>query len=425
MRSSGYEFRGALLLVGLLAGGKAAQATECGTARRQVEQLKAAIAVDESARRGKEVAAARAKLQSLQATVDRTCTTKRATIIALPLGYVTLPEGNASKSEITYSENWEITLTTQAGARHGIAFNTPATVTSAWGTKITADEKSGLKPGETLVAVALGASLVVEEPRPGEGTWKIALAAPPTLIPATKLRACADGKLKLEKLTPFSCEVALSAYPLPFPDSVPGRGRAVYVGEWQYGWQAGHVLVTETMGGFAESKDPVRFDLELELDQPLGAITTGLKRLPVTIEGNRQASTDGVTITLGHTCNDDEACEKKHFAAEIWWDRVFAMPILRQPQSVDLVASGKVTDRLAKPIAGQRLLLEGKGRRIITSTNKDGEYRFTALGGGEYTLYPVGKSPTNLLKGGEEKRTVQIGFAEAKLPVLFLNRLHE
>ena len=399
-------------------------ATECGNARRQVDQLKAAISVDE-ARHGKDVATARSRLQAQQHIVDKQCLAKRAKIVAIPLGYVTLPEGNASKSELTYSENWEITLTTQVGARYGIAFVTPATVTSAWGTKLVADDKSAIKPGETLVAVALGASLVVEEPRPGEGTWKIALAAPPILIPALKLRACADGKVKLDKLTPHSCEMVLSAYPLPSQDSVPGRRRAVYVGEWQYGWQAGHTLSTETLGPLPDSKDPVRLDLELELDSSLGSINGGLKRLPVTIEGNRQSTTDGVAIELQHNCNDDEACEKKHFGVEIWWDRVFAVPLLRQPQSVDLVVAGKVTDRLAKPIAGQRLLLESKARRIITTSDKDGEYRFTSLGGGSYTLNAIGKSPTNVLKAGEDKRTVQVGVSENKQAVLFLNRLHE
>lgn len=414
-----------LLCLALTGAARTAHATECGTARRQVEQLKAAIAVDEAAKRGKEVAAARSKLAGLERAVDKSCVAKKATIIALPLGYVTLPEGNASKSEITYSENWEVTLHTQAGARNGIAISAPATVTSAWGTKLTADDKSGVKPGETLIALALGAQLVIEEPKAGEGTWKVTLPAPPTLYAASKLRACADGKVKIEKLTPYSCELALSAFPLPYPDSVAGRGRAVYVGEWQYGWQAGHTLNAETLGPLPEAKDPARLDLDLELDQSLGPITAHLKRMPVTIEANRQGSTDGVQIALGQNCNDEEACEKKHFAVEVWWDRVFAMPILRQPQSVDLVVSGKVTDRLAKPIAGQRMLLEGKGRRIFSITNKEGEFRFSALGGGDYTLYPVGKSPTNLLKGGDEKRAVQVGFGETKLPVFFINRLHE
>ncbi len=425
MRSTSLLFSLAFVVVTGATGVRRAEATECGLARRQVDQLKAAIAVDEAARRGKEVAAARSKLAAIEKIVDKQCVARKANIVALPLGYVTLPDGNASHSSFTYSENWEITLTTQAGARHGLAFNTPASVTSAWGTKLAATDKSGLKPGETLIAVALGAQLVVEEPRPGEGAWKITLAAPPVLIPATKLRACADGKAKLDKLTPHSCEVALSAYPVPFADSVPGRGRAVYVGEWQYGWQAGQTLNAETLGPLPASTDPVRLDLELELDAPLGAITSGLKRLPVTIEGNRQASTDGVAIELGQTCNDEEACEKKRFAIEVWWDRVFAMPLLRQPHSVGLVVTGKITDRLAKPIAGQRVLLEGKGRRIIGITNKEGEYRFDHLGGGEHTLFPVGKSPTNLLKGGEEKKTVMVGFGDNKLPVTFINRLHE
>ena len=89
MRCTSLLFSLAFVVVTGATGVRRAEATECGLARRQVDQLKAAIAVDEAARRGKEVAAARSKLAAIEKIVDKQCVARKANIVALPLGYVT------------------------------------------------------------------------------------------------------------------------------------------------------------------------------------------------------------------------------------------------------------------------------------------------------------------------------------------------
>lgn len=400
-----------------------AEATECGETRREVDRLKAAITVDETARRPAQVSAARAKLQLVEKKLAAACATHKATIVALPLGYVTLPEGNGARAEVTYGENWEIKLTTLAGAKNGVVIAGAATLSSPWGTKLVAEAATPAKPWEPLVAVALGPTVTFEEPRAGEGTWKIALASPPELIALAKLRSCADGKVKMDKLPPSACKMLANSYPLATSRSVPERGRAVLVGEWQYGWKAEHTLTPTELGPLPENSLPMRLDLDLELTAPLADVSDG-KRLPVTIEGNRQTTTDGTLLQLAHACNDDEACEKKRFAVEVYWDRVFAMPLIRPPVAGYGNILGKVTDRLAKPLGGQRLLVTGQGRRIIAITDKDGEFKISGLGGGDYMIYPVGKDPTNLYKS-DEKHPMTVGFGDIKMPVIFMNRLHE
>src|SRR5262245_2163426 len=134
----------------------------------------------------------------------------------------------------------------------------------------------------------------------------------------------------------------------------------------------------------------------------------------------------GTRFKLVHGgCGEDAECEDQRFAVEIWFDRVFGMPFLRSPKSGGAGRIvGKVTDRLARPIAGQRLLFIGTSQRIITITDERGDYRFDGLSGGDAQVVPVGKSPANIAKG-DELRAVKVGVGESKVPVTFINKLLE
>jgi len=88
------------------------------------------------------------------------------------------------------------------------------------------------------------------------------------------------------------------------------------------------------------------------------------------------------------------------------------------------MATGKVADRLARPMVGQRVMLLESGRKIITISDDIGEYHFIELAGGEATIFPVGKKPTDR-PGKEESRKAMVGLGEAKVPILYVTKLLE
>jgi hypothetical protein len=202
----------------------------------------------------------------------------------------------------------------------------------------------------------------------------------------------------------------------------------VLIAEWQYGWDRTLELGDDELGELPEGDGagPL-LELPLELSAPLPGLSDG-KVLRVFVEANRQRRPAGAGIKLGNGCgDDDDACEKLRFTTEVWYDRVFGVPFLRKPDELEKPAAavGKVTDRLARPVGGQRLLLTAAGgRRVITITDERGEYRFDELPGGEATLMPVGKNPSNLAKGTELRRLL-LGTSETKVPVTYVNKLWE
>ena len=124
--------------------------------------------------------------------------------------------------------------------------------------------------------------------------------------------------------------------------------------------------------------------------------------------------------------NDDDACQKQRHAVTVWYDRVFGVPFVRaRPAGVaKATATGKVADRLARPMVGQRIMLIESGRRIVTISDDLGEYHFIDLSGGEATVFPVGKKPTDR-PGKEEARKTLVGMGEAKVPILYVTKLFE
>ena len=110
----------------------------------------------------------------------------------------------------------------------------------------------------------------------------------------------------------------------------------------------------------------------------------------------------------------------------VWFDRAFGLPFVRvRLASVATAqASGKVADPLARPIAGQRVMLISGGHKIITRTDDLGEYRFEGLPGGEALVFPVGKKPTDR-PGSEESKKALVGLGEAKVPILHVTKLSE
>jgi hypothetical protein len=87
-------------------------------------------------------------------------------------------------------------------------------------------------------------------------------------------------------------------------------------------------------------------------------------------------------------------------------------------------AAGKVADRLARPIVGQRVQLVQGNRRVVTISDDLGEYQFIEQSGGEATIFPVGKKPTDR-PGKEETRKAMIGMGVAKVPILYVTKLFE
>lgn len=397
----------------------ASRADECGDLKAKTAHYKAAAAVEETLRHAAQAYEAKTAYEEAKKKRNTICVPHKAIIAALPLGYVSVPPGNLSKATVTPPDGWGLTLTTQAGASTGVVYG-PAAITLPpelhWESTSSASPPSN----ELLIAVALDSALSVEETDVAKGDWRIEPKSV-QLVPLSKLRACKDLPAKLSK---ESCAMLASIDPAR-PGSVPARGRAVSLGEWQFGNRA--VLeLNETELGQPGTTDnaPARLDLVLELSAPIAGFSDG-KKLAVTLEANASQRGVGATYKLAHGgCGDeDEACEKARFAVEIWFDRVFGVPFLRAPSTpAEAFLLGKVTDRLARPMAGQRILFTQGPRRIITVTDERGDYRFDRLMGGDATVVPVGKDPTNTPKG-DETRQVKIGVHESKSAVIFVNKL--
>jgi hypothetical protein len=403
-----------------------ARATECGELRLAVASLKAAAAADEQSKRAAPAREAREALRTAQTKLEKACAPRRVTVLALPLGYVPVAGGNASKVTVDPPNDWSLRITTQAGASSGIVFPDPLMLTlgeTHWESEA-APPKS---PDDLLLQVATDAQLTVEEPTAGKGAWHIELKNR-AAIPLSQLRACAAGKGDAgAKLTKDVCAMLARVDLFARAGSIPDRGRAMLVGEWQYGWHAGFDL-----GDVELEREPpgprepaARLELSLPLSGPLPGIAED-KRLPVAFEGNGQKTLSGATFKLAHECApDDGVCESQRFDVEIWYDRVFGVPFLHTPSMPFYKGSavGKVTDRLARAVGGQRVTLQGGDRKIITISDNYGEYRFLNLAGGEAQIFAVGRKPTN--KPIEETRPVNVGYGESKVPVLYVNKLIE
>jgi hypothetical protein len=402
-----------------------ARATECGELRLAVAHFKAAATAEEAARRTKQANEAREALHAAQGKLAAACAPRHATILALPLGYLPVPSGNASKLSFDAGDRWRLNIITQAGAPSGIVFMDPVALDLPalhW-------ESASLAkaPGEALLAVAVDAQLTVEEPVAGRGSWRIDLKGkPPLTIPMSQIRACAGGKGDAgAHLGRDTCQMLARVDPVPRPGAVPDRGRALLVGEWQYGWHTGFELGDVELSELPAGGPAPRLDLALPLSAPIPGIADG-KKLEVTFEANRQERLEGVALKLGHECAaDDGVCEGQRFDVEVWYDRIFGVPFLRTPPAAAAAtrADGRVTDRLARPVAGQRVTLQSGGRKILTITDKFGDYRFDGLFGGEALIFAVGRKPTS--KPLEESRTVSLGLGELKVPVLYVNKLIE
>ena len=418
---------GWLISLGWVAWATAAQATECGDARLAVAHYKTAAAVEETLKHAAEVFTAKTNLKAAEKKLQTACVPKHAQIVALPLGYVSVPPGNLSKITVEPQEGWRPTVTTLAGAQNGLVLADPATLTLPAGMRWETPVSASKSAGEILIAVATDATITVEEPEAGKGSWRIEVKAPPQLWPISKIRACASGKDASLKLPKSACQMLLSVDPVPQAGALPPRGRALLHGEWQYGWHAVFELGPDELGELPKAPAPARLDLALELTAPLPEISDG-KKLQVTLEANQQDRPANATLKLAHggCADDDEACEKQRFAVEVWFDRVFGVPFLRAPNAAGAVGAltGKVTDRLARPIAGQRVLVTEAQRRAIAITDDTGGYRFDNLMSGDATVVPVGRDPANIPKN-DEARSLKVPLTERKVPLIFVNKLWE
>lgn len=415
-------------LAATLTGSGAARATECGEARLAATHLRAAIGFEQMAGHKKEAAEAQGKLKTVEKKLKDACAPRKVTIAALPLAYVSLPPGNLSKAGFQPGESWHLSVTTMAGSSAGIVFDDPAELQLPSGLKWETEPQAKNVDGEIWLAVAEGATLTVEEPQPGKGVWRIEIKARPLLYPMSKLAACVAGKPDPSvKLPGAACSMLLSVDPVATLTALPDRGRAVPLGEWQYGWHSTLDIGGDQIAAPApDTAAPARLELALELSAPLPGISDG-KKLAVTLESNAQDKPSGASFRLGHSCgDDDEKCEKARFAVEVWYDRVFGVPFLRVPPSGAAQARlvGKVTDRLAKPVAGQRVLMTSGARRIVTATDELGDYRFDGLSAGDAAVVPCGKNPANV-PTGDETRAVKLGLGETKVPVIYINKLFE
>ncbi len=405
----------------------AARATECGELRRDVNHLRAAAAVDEAAGRKALVADSRAKLKTLEKKMATACAPRKVTVAALPLGYISLPPGNLSKATFDAGENWGLTFTTQAGAAGGLVFNDAATMTLP-PLHLETELSPAKTAGEILVALAFDAALTVEEPQPGHGTWAIEVKNKPQLVAMSKLRACAAGKPDPAlKLSASACSGILPVDPLARPTgSEPERGRAFAFGEWQYAWHATLELGPEIARPAPNDLPPPRVAFTLELSAPVPGVSDG-KKFAVALEQSPREQPGGFAFKLGQGCgDDDQKCEDDRFPVEIWYDRAFGVPFLRAPETGAQHGqlAGKVSDRLARPVANQRILVTDGARRIITISDAQGDYNLTGLTAGDATVIPCGKDPAKV-PTGDESRAVKIGAGETKVPVIFINKLFE
>ncbi len=410
----------------------AAAATECGDARAQAAQWRAIAQVEDNlaatdgANRGKHQAAlrdAQGQLKRAEARAASACATHRATIAALPLGYVVTPPGAGSKAWVEPGDRWGLTLTTLAGAKNGIVFNDAAVVTVPAGGRWEWDGK----PDELAVVAALDAQLVVDEPSPGVGAWRIDLTGAPVILPASELRKCAESGAPVSgaKLPATTCAMLLRVDPFGGPSAVPERGRAVAIGEWQYGDRAGFELGDE-LSDVAAGGPPPRLDLALDLSAPIPGVTEG-KKLVVTVGLNRKTNLAGSAVKLSQECGgDDTACQAQWLAVDLWFDRVFAVPFVRR-RALDKGAqqlSGTVADRLGKPLAGQRVMLQSGEHRILTITDADGKYHLDAPPAGEVTVAAVGRK-LGAKPRADYLHAFMVGATVGPGPKLLIDRVFE
>jgi hypothetical protein len=395
-----------------------AAAGECSDARAKVAHYKSAAAIEETQHHAAQAFEAKSALDEAKKKRGTACVPHKSSVAALPIAYVPVPPGNLSKVTVTPPEGWALTVTTMAGASGGVVY-APATVTLPpelhWETTPTASPAAN----ELLVAVAFDVPISVEETDVGKGDWRLEPKSV-QLVPLSKLRACKDLPAKIPA---SSCAMLASIDPAR-PGTVPPRGRAFSLGEWQYGYRATLELDQTELGQPGANDAPARLDLTLDLSAPIPGFSDG-KKLAVTYEANASQRGLGATFKLAHGgCGDeDEACEKQRFAVEIWLDRVFGVPFLHAVSgATDASLLGKVTDRLARAMANQRVVCTQGTRRVIATTDDHGDYRFDRLMSGDASVVPVGKDPSNTPKG-DETRAVKVGLHDTKAPVIFVNKL--
>jgi hypothetical protein len=408
----------------LLLVGNWASASECGEARLAQAHFKAAAQIEQDQHHSGPAHDARASLEKADAKVRSACAPHAVKVTALPLAYLTLGPGNGSKTTFEPGSDWALHFSTAAGAANGIVFHDPPELTLPGGVKWETPENA--KGPEVFVAIGSDAQLTVDEPEAGKGTWKIEVEKT-ALLPLTAIRACAGGKgdagAKLDKAT---CQMLMRVDPISGPNAMPEPGRAAYIGEWQYGWKSGLEVGDLEMSETPTAGMPAHVELPLSLSAPIPGVSDG-KKLVVALQNNGQLKPQGAVFKLAQECgNDDEACQKVRHSVTVWYDRAFGVPFLRQRPvgAAKASAIGKVADRLAKPLIGQRLMLIEPGRKIITISDDIGEYHFIDLAGGEGTIFAVGKKPT-AGPGKEESRKAMLGLGEAKVPILYVTKLFE
>jgi hypothetical protein len=398
------------------------RATECGEARLAYAHFKAAAQIEQDQHHAGPAHDARSSLEKADSKMRTACTPHKVKLTALPLGYVSLPPGNGSKATFEPGSDWALHLSTAAGAQNGVVFGEAELALPA-GQKWETPENA--KGPEIFVAVGSDADLTAEEPEAGKGTWKIEVGKV-TLVPMTQIKSCAGGKgdagLKLDKAT---CQMLAKIDPLGGPNALPEPGRAAYVGEWQYGWKSGLEVGELEMSETPTAGAPAHLDLALSLSAPIPGVSDG-KKLSAALQTNGQLKPLGANVKLSQDCgNDDESCQKQRHAVAIWYDRAFGVPFVRVHSGpAKATATGKVADRLARPMVGQRIMLLEPGRKVITISDDIGEYHFIDLAGGQATIFPVGKKPTDR-PGKEESRPANVGMGEAKVPILYVTKLFE
>jgi hypothetical protein len=422
----------------ILAGAATARATECGELRLEQARLSAAATVENSlastiadATKAKHQAAAKeasAQLKTVEKKLAAACAPRKATIAALPLGYLSTGPGNASRVSVEPGEKWGLSLTTLAGAGAGITFQDAAIVSAPAGARWEIDSKVAGEANGLALIVATDAQLTVEEPVAGRGAWRIELGkGAPLIVPYAKVKSCASASGATDvggaRLSGASCQMLLRAAPLDGKDAVPERGRAVLLGEWQYGDRVGFEIGDEIAEVAPPPGPAPRVDLVLELSAPIPGISDG-KKLLVTAGANRKSGAQGAMVKLAAECGDDSACQDRWHDVEVWYDRAFAVPQVRVRPTGSGRVTGAILDRLGKLVAGQRVLAQVGDRKVITMADPDSKFRFDGLPAGEVTVTPIARS----LSAKPQKalaHSVTLGVAGGIAPKLFIDRLFE
>ncbi|MSP62980.1 MAG: carboxypeptidase regulatory-like domain-containing protein [Myxococcales bacterium] len=427
---------GAAVLALALGPSGVALATECGDLRTQAAGWRAALTVEEQlsstladATKAKHQSAAKeaaTALKLIEKKLSAACAPRRVSIAALPLGYVAVPPGNGSRSWIEPGDRFGIALTTLAGAKGGLVFNDALTVSVPAGGRWESEAK-GPSDSELELMVAIDAQLTVEEPAAGVGSWRIDLKGAPLLVPLGKVKACAasdGGDVGGARLAASTCQMLLKVDPLGSATALPERGRASLFGEWQYGDGAGFEIGDE-LADVPASGAPPRLDLLLDLSAAIPGVSDG-KRLAVSLGLNRKTSAAGTVMKLTHECAGDAACEEQWFTVSIWFDRIFAVPFVQRRfhSGTPVKVIGRITDRLGKPMGGQRVMATGEGRRVFAITDSEGKYHFEWLPSGELSLAAVGKK-LGAKTRSEYVRPFSLGLVTGTAPKILVDRLLE